>query len=1153
MKVFIYNKRINVSKYLLFFIVLSIIQSTDLQGQTLGFKWSTSLYGSGDDKSFAVIHPSGNFYYIIGSTESMDHDYPADSVDDKRIFLAKITLDGQKESVKLIHGFPLDSTVHPQKMIVASDGTFIVAGSIKQNGFGSSYDKDLILFAIDSFANLLWYKYYGGSKDDEGYDVIEIADGYLIASYSNSNNGDVGQNFGENDAWIIKTDWSGDLMWSKVFGGNGYDYAVSLLSNGNDLFILSTYGSIETGSLGEDDIVLFKINSTGDLLLKKHYGGSNNDRAVKLLQNSSNNLVIAGMSSSTNGNISGNHQYGTYDYTLIELDNSYSVINANCFGGVKSESLFDAVFHQNTYYLFGIADTSDGDIGLNYGNSDFWICAADSAFNLTGSFVFGGSNSDNGGNEGKSSLAIGDDGIFFSGSTRSTNGTVFSPIYGAENVYYGNIKFCNNAPQIATSFPPGDNVFCYGDTVLLAETGCPGCIHVWSDNQLNFDTAASILTSGGHNYYVKVIGECEAVAGKFDMFSTLPSYYVDKIEYSTNQYGYFNEVVKLNDSSLLGIGNGDNFYLASLTHGTLNWEKTYGGSTWEDASAILVSDDKKSYYMCGFTYSPDGDITNNHGSSDGWIIKTDASGNLLQSKCFGGSLHDELNDLKLINPNRFIACGTANSADGDLPMNYGNEDFWVMMLDSNLNIIWSKNLGGSLFDSGSNISVINSNRIAICGHSNSNDFDVLENKGGYDIWIMMIDTIGNIVWSKTLGTTLSDYQYSPGTLANKDGQIFLCSEVMGSDGDFPSQYNQSNVWLLSFDTLGNITWKKEFSGNSSERFCDISLNKNGDVMLMLQSFSNDGLVSVPTDFIGGWIFFKVNSSGDVLEQKFLQSDSYSNYQENYFGLSEIVAYGEDTLIVAGGTLVESMDEWNYLIQYINMSDPGIKILSFQDTSCVENSVELSVETCNGCSILWSNGETSQKTTVIAPGNYSVTVSFILPCYSFTDSISLMGGTLTPPPFITQQNDTLFSSYSTNNQWYINAVAIAGATESFIPITDLGCYQVAYTDSLGCEVFSDTLCIFSTQIENIQQPSLAVYPNPFESVINITGMYWKDITQIQLKDVLGRTLKSERLQSNSSNFNINWNLQQFPAGIYFIEAKGNQANNTVCLIKNQAFR
>jgi hypothetical protein len=883
MKVYSYSLESKFCKLLLLFIVFFIIHSNHIQCQTLGFKWSTSLYGSDTDYCFAVVRPAGNYYFILGSTESVDLDYPADSINDERMFLSKINLEGGKEFVRIIDGFPSDSTIHPQRMIATADGSFLAIGYIQKTG-PSSNQKDLLLFKLDSSANLLWYKSYGGSGNEEGYDVIETLTGYIATGYSSSSDGDVNHSYGGKDVWIIETDFSGNLGWSRVSGGDENDYAASLLSNGDNVFILGTYGSVETGSLGEDDIILYNITHDGQLLFKNHYGGSNNDRGVKLLLNEYGHLVIAASTSSTNGDIVGNHLYGTLDYALLELDTNYAVINSQCFGSESGEGILDAIIRDDTYYLVGEASSSEGDIGFNYGNSDFWLCAVDSAFNLKGSFVFGGEDSEDWNDDGKSALALSDEGVFFAGSTSSSNGTVFTPIYGATNVYFGDIKFCNDPPQIVTSFPEGDNLNCYGDTVVLTETGCPSCMHIWKDNHSNLDTSASILSGGGFYYYVKVIGECEAVSGYIDILSTTPSYYLKQISYNNPLGGNFKSVAKINDSSVLALAivapSGSDLYLALFEHDQLIWDKTYGGSAHEDAEFLLKPESSPNIYFGGATYSTDGDVSFNHGIRDGWIIKADTSGNILKEKTFGGSSYDIIFCMKQLSANRFIACGNTSSTDGDLISGYGNGDTWLTMLDSNLNIIWSKNYGGSSYDQAYDISILNPNSILIYGSTASSDYDIPENKGDVDLWFLMVDSSGAIIWSKTLGT--SEYESSRlGSLLTDHNSIFISVTAGGGDGDFPSSYGSTNTWLIKLDTLGNEAWKISLSGSLSDDNSIISFDEDSNIIMVMQSSSNDGLIAMPTDFFSwSYAIFKIDDIGNILSKKFIQGDSYFYDQQS---------------------------------------------------------------------------------------------------------------------------------------------------------------------------------------------------------------------------------------------------------------------------------
>ena len=67
--------------------------------------------------------------------------------------------------------------------------------------------------------SLEWTQVYGGSKDDRGYDVVQLLDeGFALVGYSKSNDGDLSGNEGQHDNWVIRTDSNGVLLWQKSFG-----------------------------------------------------------------------------------------------------------------------------------------------------------------------------------------------------------------------------------------------------------------------------------------------------------------------------------------------------------------------------------------------------------------------------------------------------------------------------------------------------------------------------------------------------------------------------------------------------------------------------------------------------------------------------------------------------------------------------------------------------------------------------------------------------------------------------------------------------------------------------------------------------------------------------------------------------------------------
>jgi len=107
--------------------------------------------------------------------------------------------------------------------------------------------------------------------------------------------------------------------------------------------------------------------------------------------------------------------------------------------------------------------------------------------------------------------------------------------------------------------------------------------------------------------------------------------------------------------------------------------KCIGGAENDKLISIIQTSDG-GYVAVGVTESNNGDISDNHGSKDGWIIKINEVGNKVWSKCFGGNSLDSLWDLIQITDGGYIAVGLTGSTDGDTSGNHGKDDGWIIKL-----------------------------------------------------------------------------------------------------------------------------------------------------------------------------------------------------------------------------------------------------------------------------------------------------------------------------------------------------------------------------------------------------------------------------------------------------------------------------------------
>jgi len=182
-----------------------------------------------------------------------------------------------------------------------SDNGFALVGGT--NAFGAG-DFDVWLVKTDSSGNMKWSKNFGGTSTDWGYSIIETPDGGLaIAGWTAS------FGLGSGDFWLVKTDSSGNVQWSNTYGGIGYDEAWSVQQTIDGGFALA--GWTESYGSGGSDCWMIKTDAFGSLQWDFVWGGTNYDYAYSVVPDASGGYKLAGETSSVGA--------GSYDALLISL------------------------------------------------------------------------------------------------------------------------------------------------------------------------------------------------------------------------------------------------------------------------------------------------------------------------------------------------------------------------------------------------------------------------------------------------------------------------------------------------------------------------------------------------------------------------------------------------------------------------------------------------------------------------------------------------------------------------------------------------------------------------------------------------------------------------------------------------------------------
>jgi hypothetical protein len=317
---------------------------TDASGDTL---WTRNYGGTDYDDGRSVRQTSDGGFIIAGATAS----FGAGSYD---VYLIKTNASGVARWTKFYGGSLEDWGNSVQQ---TSDGGYIVVGS-KEIIVGR--DKDVYLLKTDAFGDTLWTRTYGGTSEDYGYSVQQTSDGgYIVAGHTFS--------FvpppGYPDVWLIKTNASGDTLWTRTYGGTNFEYGYSVQQTSDGGYIIAGY--TESFGAGYGDIYLIKTNASGDTLWTKNYGGINDDYGNSVQQTSDGGYIIAG-GSCTFG------QWGC-DVYLIKTNASGNRIWARTYSGTDWEvgnSVRQAL--DGGYIIAGYTHS------FGAGDDDFYLIKTDS-------------------------------------------------------------------------------------------------------------------------------------------------------------------------------------------------------------------------------------------------------------------------------------------------------------------------------------------------------------------------------------------------------------------------------------------------------------------------------------------------------------------------------------------------------------------------------------------------------------------------------------------------------------------------------------------------------------------------------------------------------------------------------------------------------
>jgi len=315
---------------------------------------------------------------------------------------------------------------------------------------------------------------------------------------------------------------------------------------------------------------------------------------------------------------------------------------------------------------------------------------------------------------------------------------------------------------------------------------------------------------------------------------------------------------------------GDLWVIKSDNAGNVQWKRCFGGFSQEVGGYIKQLPDG-GYVLAGSSASVSCQTGGPHGGLDFWIVRLTNSGNIIWQKWFGGSQNEYCCSLDLTADGGFLIAGETESSNGDVSGYHNSQDYWIIKVDNNGNLVWQKCLGGSNDEICFSVRSTNDGGCIATGHSFSNDGDVSGNKGSSDYWLVKLSNTGSLQWQKCLGGTQSDQARS--IVLTVDGGYIVAGMSSSNNNDVSGNHSgpaggSSDFWVVKINSVGVIQWQKCYGGAANEIAYEIKATPDGGFAVAGTSESNDGDLICNAGWIDLWAI-KINSSGLLEWQKSL--------------------------------------------------------------------------------------------------------------------------------------------------------------------------------------------------------------------------------------------------------------------------------------------
>jgi hypothetical protein len=305
-----------------------------------------------------------------------------------------------------------------------------------------------------------------------------------------------------------------------------------------------------------------------------------------------------------------------------------------------------------------------------------------------------------------------------------------------------------------------------------------------------------------------------------------------------------------------GVGDGDILLIKTNAIGDRIWAKTYGGTYWDVAFSVQQTSGG-GYIVAGYTGSFG--VSGN----DILLIKMDEYGNVDWAKTYGGTYNERAFSVQQTSGGGYIVAGYTTSFGA------GADDIFLIKTDENGNVQWAKTYGGTDWDVAFSVQQTSGGGYIVAGYTGS--------WPNYDLFLIKTDADGNIQWAKTYGGT--DWDYASSVQQTSDGGYIVAGTTwsFGAGGD---------ILLIKTDADGNVEWAKTYGGTDYDEAFSVQQTSDGGYIVVGETWSFGAG--------GDILLIKTDADGNVEWAKIYRGTDWD-------GASSVQQTSDGGYIVAGAT------------------------------------------------------------------------------------------------------------------------------------------------------------------------------------------------------------------------------------------------------------